>query len=73
MQEILSLLDESNIINWEYLTDNQVVEIYKATTEEEKKQYEDTIQLFLDWWDPESLRPAVSYLFLENFVLKLNK
>lgn len=37
MQEILQLLDETNMINNELLTNEQIVEIYKATTEEERE------------------------------------
>ena len=48
MKSILSLLDESGLIGDKLLSNNQIVEIYKATTEEEAVGYMETIQALLD-------------------------
>jgi len=74
MQSILELLDESNLIKDDFLTDNQVVEIYKATTEEEKEKYMLIIkELLEDYKIPKrvsDLAQAVSYLNLEAMIFK---
>lgn len=73
MQEILQLLDETNLIDNQLLTNEQIVEIYKATTEEEREKYMALIQNFLDDWITttiEDLQQAVSYLNIEAFVYK---
>lgn len=69
MQEILKLLDESNLID-DVLTDEQIVEVYKATTEEERTKYMETIQNFLDNGRQSELHSAVSYLNLEAYIYK---
>ena len=72
MQEILNLLDEMWVD--ENLSNEQVIEIYNATTEEERVIYMDTIQNLLDnIVVPDNIHElcnAVSYLNIENFVLK---
>ena len=72
MQEILHLLDEMWID--ENLSNGQVIEIYNATTEEERVNYMATIQDLLDnVIVPDNIHElcnAVSYLNIENFVLK---
>ncbi len=73
MQEILQLLDETNMINNELLTNEQIVEIYKATTEEEREWYMLLIQNFLDDGTTTTisdLQQAVSYLNVEAFIYK---
>lgn len=74
MQAILELLDETNIIWDRVLTDSEIVEIYKATTEEEKEKYMLLIQDFLENYTiPErvsDLTQAVSYLNLEAMIYK---
>lgn len=74
MNSILSLLDESGLIGDEHLSNNQIVEIYKATTEEEAIQYMETIQDLLERYIvPERISElcmAVSYLNIEAFVYK---
>lgn len=73
MQEILQLLDETNLIDNQLLTNEQIVEIYKATTEEEREKYMRIIQNFLDngnAWGVSDLQQAVSYLNIEAFVYK---
>ena len=74
MQAILELLDETNLIWDRLLTNNEIVEIYKATTEEEKEQYMLLIQDFLENYTiPErvsDLTQAVSYLNLEAMIYK---
>lgn len=73
MQEILQLLDETNLIDNQLLTNEQIVEIYKATTEEEREKYMTLVQNFLDDWTTttiEDLQQAVSYLNIEAFVYK---
>lgn len=67
MQEILKLLDESNLIN-DVLTDEQIVEVYKATTEEERTKYMETIQNFLENGILSELHSAVSYLNIESYI-----
>ena len=69
MQEILKLLDESNLID-DVLTDEQIVEVYKATTEEERTKYMETIQNFLDNGRSSELHSAVSYLNIESYIYK---
>ncbi len=58
----------------ENLSNEQVIEIYKATTEEERAIYMETIQNLLDnIIVPDNIHElcnAVSYLNIENFVLK---
>lgn len=74
MQSILELLDETNIIWNRFLTDNEIVEIYKATTEEEATQYMLLIQDFLENYTVpkrvSDLTQAVSYLNLEAMIYK---
>lgn len=73
MQEILQLLDETNLIDNQLLTNEQIVEIYKATTEEEREKYMTLVQNFLDGWTTTTLsdlQQAVSYLNIEAFVYK---
>ena len=74
MQSILELLDESNLIWDRLLTDNEIVEIYKATTEEEATNYMLLIQDFLENYTiPErisDLTQAVSYLNIEAMIYK---
>lgn len=74
MQSILELLDESNLIWDRLLTDNEIVEIYKATTEEEAEKYMLLIQDFLENYTiPErisDLTQAVSYLNIEAMIYK---
>ena len=74
MQSILELLDENNIIWNRFLTDNEIVEIYKATTEEEATQYMLLIQDFLENYTVpkrvSDLTQAVSYLNLEAMIYK---
>jgi len=74
MQSILELLDETNIIWDRLLTDNEIVEIYKATTEEEREKYMLLIQDFLENYTvPErvsDLTQAVSYLNIEAMIYK---
>jgi len=74
MQAILELLDETNIIWDRLLTDNEIVEIYKATTEEEREKYMLLIQDFLENYTiPErvsDLTQAVSYLNIEAMIYK---
>lgn len=74
MNSILSLLDESGLIWDGLLSNNQIVEIYKATTEEEKVAYMKTIEDLLEWYlVPERISElcmAVSYLNIEMFVYK---
>jgi hypothetical protein len=74
MNSILSLLDESGLIWDGSLSNNQIVEIYKSTTEEEAVQYMETIQDLLDKQIvPERISElcmAVSYLNIEAFVYK---
>lgn len=73
MQEILQLLDETNLVQWDLLTNEQIVEIYKATTEEERVWYMTLVQQFLDEWTTTTLsdlQQAVSYLNIEAFVYK---
>lgn len=72
MQEILKLLDKMWVD--ENLSNEQVIEIYNATTEEERVIYMETIQNLLDnivvTDNIHELCSAVSYLSIENFVLK---
>lgn len=72
MQEILNLLSEMWVD--ENLSDEQIIEIYNATTEEERVIYMETIQDLLDnIIVPDNIHElcnAVSYLNIENFVLK---
>lgn len=72
MQEILNLLSEMWVD--ENLSNEQVIEIYNATTEEERVIYMKTIQNLLDnIVVPDNIHElcnAVSYLNIENFVLK---
>jgi hypothetical protein len=74
MNSILLLLDESGLIGDESLSNNQIVEIYKATTEEEAVQYMKTIEDLLEHYIvPERISElcmAVSYLNIEAFVYK---
>lgn len=70
MQEILQLLDETNLIDNQLLTNEQIVEIYKATTEEERAWYMTLVQDFLDNGWVSDLQQAVSYLNIEAFVYK---
>jgi len=71
MQSILELIDESNLIWDRLLTDSEIEAIYYATTEEEKEMYMLKIQDYLENWNIQDwLQQAVSYLNLENFVLK---
>lgn len=72
MQEILNILSEMWVD--ENLSDEQIIEIYNATTEEERVIYMETIQDLLDnIIVPDNIHElcsAVSYLNIENFVLK---
>lgn len=72
MQEILKLLDKMWVD--ENLSNEQVIEIYNATTEEERVIYMETIKNLLDnIIVPDNIHElcsAVSYLNIENFVLK---
>ena len=74
MQSILELLDKSNLIWDRLLSDNEIVEIYKATTEEERERYMLLIQDFLENYTiPErvsDLTQAVSYLNIEAMIYK---
>lgn len=69
MQEIIKLLNESNLIDGK-LNDQQIVEVYKATTEEERNKYIETIQNFLENGRSSELHSAVSYLNIESYIYK---
>lgn len=75
MQSILELLEETNMIT-DNLSDSQIVEIYKCTTEEEKEQYTKVIQDLLENIRvPDNIHElcsAVSYLNIEAYIYKNN-
>ncbi len=74
MQSILELLDETNLIWDRVLTDNEIVEIYKATTEEEKEKYMyiiwDLLENYLVPKKISDLTQVVSYLNVEAYIFK---
>lgn len=70
MQEILNLLNKED---GDIIGDKEMVEIFKATTGEENKEYNILIDLFLDWFDIphiKDLRSAVSYIYLKCHLLE---
>lgn len=73
MKEILNLLADT-FPDKEILTDSEIVEVYKATSEEEAEKYMKTIQDLLERYivpeDITELCMAVSYLNIEAFLYK---
>lgn len=76
MKEVLQFLAEvTPDILERNISDNELIEIYDSTTEEEVKEYNDTIWSFLDWdtwityWE---LRTAVSYFYMTLYLLENN-
>lgn len=73
MRDVLNMIVEM-LEDKEHLSDAEVVEIYKATTEEERTEYMKTIENLLERYivpeDITELCIAVSYLNIEAMIYK---
>lgn len=73
MRDVLNMIVEL-LPEKENLSDNEILEIYKSTSEEEKEEYMKTIENLLERYivpkDVTELCIAVSYLNIESYVYK---
>lgn len=80
MKEILSFVGEYLESIWELdknLSDNELLEIYNGTTEEENKEYNKIINDFLDTQKIPHVKydlvQAVSFIYLKCYLLENKK
>lgn len=73
MKKILTILTDPKIKkfgDWDILSDKEMIEIHNTTTDKELKEYNETLEKFLneievDYYD---LKVAVSYFYLSLYL-----